>query len=94
MLLSFRFVLCLPLFFFLAIRADDCQYNTTDGLLDLRVFGKKSGPKYSNVRDKDAQAQRVYSFNGCFSYSTDAECKDAAACVSKCRSSSSTDFFV
>ncbi|CAF3394993.1 unnamed protein product [Rotaria sp. Silwood1] len=62
------------------IKADDCQYSTPDGIIDLRTFGYKNRPKYYDVPDSDLKTL-TYSFNGCFSYSTKDTCKNAAACV-------------
>ncbi|CAF2399820.1 unnamed protein product [Rotaria sp. Silwood2] len=61
-------------------KADDCEYSTSDGILDLRTFGYKNQPKYANIPDT-ALKTLTYSFNGCFAYSTKDTCQNAAACV-------------
>ena len=65
------------------IKTDDCEYSTSDGILDLKTLGYENRPKYTNIRDGSSLTPLTYSFNGCFSYSTSGTCQDAAACVSK-----------
>jgi hypothetical protein len=65
------------------IRTDDCEYSTSDGILDLKTLGYENRPKYNNIRDASSITPLTYSFNGCFSYSTTGTCQDAASCVSK-----------
>jgi hypothetical protein len=64
------------------IYANDCQYPTSDGIFDLRTFGYSNRPKYTNIVDSRGN-QIEYSYNGCFSYKTKDNCKNAAACISK-----------
>lgn len=63
-------------------KANDCEYSTADGTFDLRAFGHKNRPKYTNIADT-GKSYLKYSFNGCFPYSTKDTCKNAAVCVSK-----------
>ncbi|CAF0741765.1 unnamed protein product [Rotaria sordida] len=62
------------------IKADDCEYSTPDGILDLKTLGYKDRPKYNNIPDTGLHTI-AYSFNGCFAYSTKDTCQNAAACV-------------
>ena len=81
MILANIFVLII--FNIYAIKADDCEYSTPQGILDLKTFGYKDRPKYTGIRDTSPTALLTYSFNGCFAYSTKDSCQNAAACVSK-----------
>ncbi|UJR36379.1 hypothetical protein I4U23_029103 [Adineta vaga] len=78
MLVSSIFILSLLNLYI--IRGDDCEYSTDDGILDLKVFGYKDRPKYTDLHDSTPKSL-TYSFNGCFSYSTKDACQNAAACV-------------
>ncbi|CAF0782154.1 unnamed protein product [Adineta ricciae] len=63
------------------VQGDNCQYSTNDGTLDLRLFGYKDRPKYTDMHDTTPRTFLTYSFNGCFPYSTKDACQNAAACV-------------
>jgi hypothetical protein len=65
------------------IKTDDCEYSTSDGILDLKTLGYADRPKYTNIRDNSPLVLLTYSFNGCFSYTTTDTCRNAAACASK-----------
>ena len=65
------------------VQGDNCQYSTKDGTLDLRLFGYKDRPRYTDIHDTTPRTFLTYSFNGCFPYSTKDACQHAAACVSK-----------
>jgi hypothetical protein len=66
-----------------AIKTDDCEYSTPDGILDLKTFGYKNRPKYTDIPDTSAQTLLTYSFNGCFAFSTKDNCQNAAICAGK-----------
>jgi hypothetical protein len=81
MILSSIFILII--FNIYTIKADDCEYSTPDGILDLKTFGYKNRPKYTDIPDTNPQALLTYSFNGCFDFSTKDSCRNAAICASK-----------
>ena len=83
---AMKLICVVPIFFLLEFHlsnANDCQHQTPDGIVDLRVFGYPDRPKYTDIPDSDSKKALRYSFNGCFSYSTKGNCRNAAACVSK-----------
>ena len=83
-------VLLLVLHLFNIDRADatDCVYSTPDGDLDLRALSLRNRPRFQNIPDTEAQVLLKYSYNPCFSFTTEDPCKNAAACASKMISSS------
>ena len=83
MSMGIRPVIVLVLFYLILSGADDCQYQTSAGILDLRTLGYPNRPKFTGVPDSDRLKLLSYSFNGCFSYSTKDQCQNAAACVSE-----------
>ncbi|CAF1641989.1 unnamed protein product [Adineta ricciae] len=71
---------CIPII----ICDPNCVYKVDDGLtLDIRTLGfaDGKGPKYNHISNA-ATTANTFSWNGCFSYSTNDQgnCSDAAAC--------------
>ena len=78
-MIQYLFVLFIQ---FQSIQTDDCQFTAGDAIFDLRTLGDPKSPKYNNIPDADGSGTRVYSYNGCFKYSKNGNCQNAAACFS------------